>query len=143
MPGWFDIASLGGSVEDMRRRPVAEDATGILASRDYFNSLVQEEISAGIPSDRIILGGFSQGGAMSIFTGLTSPVKLAGIIGLSSWLLLSKSIKDHIAEANPNKDTPIFMGHGSDDPVVRYDLGQESQRVIKEMGYNVKLETYR
>ena len=75
-----------------------EDKNGILASRDYFHSLIQEEIAAGIPADRIVLGGFSQGGAMSIFSGLTAPVKIGGIVGLSSWLLLNRAfsrIKDH------------------------------------------------
>jgi predicted esterase len=135
--------TLGGSVEELRQKAATEDRPGILASREYFNSLVQEEISAGIPSERIVLGGFSQGGAMSILTGITSPVKLGGIIGLSSWLLQSQNIKEHIPQDNPNKDTPIFMGHGDQDPVVRYELGIESQRILKELGYKVTLETYR
>lgn len=80
---------------------------------------------------------------MSILTGVTSPVKLGGIIGLSSWLLLSQSIKDHIPKENLNKDTPIFMGHGDQDPVVRYELAVESQRILKDLGYNAQLETYR
>ncbi|KAL2202920.1 acyl-protein thioesterase-1-like protein [Sarocladium strictum] len=143
MPGWFDIFQLGGSVEELRKKAATEDGPGILASREYFNNLIQEEISAGIPSERIVLGGFSQGGAMSILTGVTSPVKLGGIIGLSSWLLLSQSVKEHIPESNPNKDTPIFMGHGDQDPVVRYELGSESSRILKDLGYNVDLNTYR
>jgi predicted esterase len=127
----------------LRKKAATEDGPGILASREYFNNLIQEEISAGIPSERIVLGGFSQGGAMSILTGVTSPVKLGGIIGLSSWLLLSQSVKEHIPESNPNKDTPIFMGHGDQDPVVRYELGSESSRILKDLGYNVDLNTYR
>ena len=80
---------------------------------------------------------------MSIVTGVTSPVKIAGIVGLSSWLLLSQSIKEHIPQSKPNKDTPIFMGHGDEDPMVRYQVGTESQKMLKELGYNVKLETYK
>ena len=71
----------------------SEDAAGILQSRDYLHSLIQDEISAGIPADRIVMGGFSQGGAMSIFAGLTGPVKIGGVIGLSSWLLLKQTFK--------------------------------------------------
>jgi len=65
------------------------------------------------------LGGFSQGGAISLFTGITCPNKLAGIFGLSSYLLLHNKIKDYVTEESTNKDTPIFMGHGDADPLVK------------------------
>lgn len=119
-----------------------EDGAGILQSRDYFHGLIQQEIKDGISADRIILGGFSQGGAMSIFAGLTAPVKIGGIVGLSSWLLLNQKFKEYVPEGNINKDTPIFMGHGNRDPLVLYDLAKDSEKALKDMGYGVTFKTY-
>lgn len=86
-----------------------EDAEGIKTSAEYLNGLIQQEIDAGIPADRIVLGGFSQGGAMSIYTGLMSKVKLGGIVSLSGWLLLSKTFSEAL-KAGPklNNNTPVF-----------------------------------
>lgn len=113
-----------------------------MRSRDYLNGLIQKEIAAGVPSERIVLGGFSQGGAMSLFAGVTSPVKLGGIIGLSSYLLLPEKIKNLIPEGNPNKDTPIFMGHGSADPLVLPQSGMKTASVLEEMGHKVDFKMY-
>lgn len=86
-----------------------EDAEGIKASAEYLNTLIQQEINAGIPADRIVLGGFSQGGAMSIYTGLMAKVKLAGVVSLSGWLLLSKTFREALnAGPKMNENTPIF-----------------------------------
>lgn len=114
-----------------------------MVSRDYIHKLINDEIEAGIPAERIVLGGFSQGGAMSIFAGLTAPTKLAGIVGLSSWLLLSKTFKDLVPPANLNKETPILMCHGDADPLVRTVLGEQSSQMLQEMGYDVTWKTYR
>lgn len=86
-----------------------EDAEGINSSFEYLSGLIQQEIDAGIPADRIAIGGFSQGGAMSIYTGLMSKVKLAGIVSLSGWLLLSKTFHE-LYSTGPklNDNTPIF-----------------------------------
>lgn len=143
MPGWFDIKALGYSVDSLGARSVDEDGPGILQSQQYVHSLVQDEIKAGISSERIMLGGFSQGGAMSIFAGLTSEVKIGGIVGLSSWLLLNQNFRTHVPDANLNKGTPIFMGHGDADPLVRYPLAQDSEKALKEMGYDVTFKTYK
>ncbi|PTB62221.1 Phospholipase/carboxylesterase [Trichoderma citrinoviride] len=143
MPAWFDVKALGpsaGRTLDGKSRD--EDEQGILESRAYLYSLIQQEVADGISSERIVLGGFSQGGAMSIFAGLTAPFKLGGIVGLSSWMLLSHKFKEFIPESNPNKDTPIFMGHGDADPLVLYEWGTATEKKIKELGFNVKLETY-
>src|ERR1700761_7510084 len=105
---------------------MAHDEPGILRSRTVFTKLITDEIDAGIPSNRIILGGFSQGGAMSLFTGVTTPHKLGGIFGLSCYLVLGDKIKDFVKESSDaNKDTPIFMGHGDADDLVRYSWGQQ------------------
>jgi len=96
----------------------------------------------GIPSDRIILGGFSQGGAISLFAGITCPHKLAGIVGLSSYLLMEGKVKEYVPTENPNKETPIFMGHGAVDPLVKYQWGKQTADVLKGWGWSVDLKTY-
>lgn len=158
MPGWFDIVSktlmtvskkslltpsqkvLDGNIESMRQN---EDAEGIKASAEYFSSLIQSEIDAGIPADRIVLGGFSQGAAMSIYTGLTSNVKLAGIVALSGWLLLSKTFRDVLA-ASPkvNENTPIAMHQGDSDPLVLPELSMLSYQMLNTLGLNVTRKVY-
>ncbi|OAA63101.1 acyl-protein thioesterase 1 [Cordyceps fumosorosea ARSEF 2679] len=144
MSGWFDIKSIdalshlaGGATPD-------EDEQGIELSRQYIYSLVRDEVAAGIPSERIVVGGFSQGGAMSIYAGLTAPapIKLGGIVGLSSWLLLNRIFKDRVPADSLNRDTPVFMGHGDRDPLVLYPLAQASERKLTELGYKISFKTY-
>ncbi|KAG5939058.1 hypothetical protein E4U60_001034 [Claviceps pazoutovae] len=135
MPGWFDIKTL--------QKGEDEDVAGVMQTRQYLHDLIQQEISAGIPSERIVLGGFSQGGAMSILSGLTAPFKMGGIVGLSSWLLLHQTFKQHVPEGNANQATPVFMGHGDKDPLVLYDLAKDSEKALKDMGYSVTFKTYR
>jgi hypothetical protein len=112
----------------------SQDEPGILRSRDYFNTLIKEEMDKGIKASRIILGGFSQGGAMSVFTGLTSPEKLGGVFGLSCYLLLSDRIKNYLPEEWANNKTPFFLGHGLDDDIVPFQFGKKSADVLKEIG---------
>ena len=89
------------------------------------------------------LGGFSQGGAISLFTGITCHEKLAGIFGLSSYLLLHDKIKDYVKSDASNLNTPIFMGHGNADAVVRYEWGQQTASTLMEMGWEVDFRTYK
>lgn len=161
MPGWYDIvsryqpppppsafrsspaaayqAAIDGSVEGFRKN---EDEAGILVSQAYFHDLIQKEIDSGIPSNRIVLGGFSQGGAMSLFAGLTAKVKLAGIVALSSYLLLSLKFAEMVPSPSVNKETPIFMAHGTADQVVNFPMGKLSYDFLKEKGYNVTFKQY-
>ncbi|KAL2269471.1 hypothetical protein VTJ83DRAFT_1655 [Remersonia thermophila] len=140
MPGWYDIHTIDGNAESLRKH---EDEPGIRASQAYFHDLIQKEMDAGIPADRIVIGGFSQGGAMSLFAGLTAKAKLAGIVALSSYLLLSLKFADIVAEAgNVNKDTPIFMAHGDQDRVVHTELGRKSHQLLKDLGYKAELKIY-
>ena len=107
--------------------------------------MIDEEIKAGIPSTKIILGGFSQGGAMSLFTGLTMKEKLGGVFGLSCYLVLGNKIKDFVTEGgNKNKDTPFFMGHGDADETVKHQWGFKTAQLLKEeLGIkNVDFRTY-
>lgn len=136
MPGWYDIMSF----DDIQQR---EDEPGIRRSQAYLHSLIATEIEKGIPSERIVLGGFSQGGAMSLMSGVTCPTKLGGIFGLSCYLLLQGKLKDMVPESNPNKATQIFMGHGDSDQVVKYQWGQKTADKLKEWGWTVDFKTYK
>lgn len=139
MPGWFDVKQLGGDVNTLVR---SEDTEGIKRSQQYFHNLIQEEIDAGIPSERIVLGGFSQGGAMSILSGLTCKSKLGGIIGMSSWLLLSQSFAGMVSPTDANRQTPIKMFHGDADPIVNIQRAKLSVDLLKELGYDVTWKVY-
>ncbi|KAF3052694.1 hypothetical protein E8E11_006900 [Didymella keratinophila] len=137
MPGWYDIKSLS-TLTDRE-----EDEAGILKSRDYFHSLIDAEVEKGIPANRIVIGGFSQGGAMSLLSGVTYKNQLGGIFGLSCYLLLQKKIKDMIPTENPNQNTPIFMGHGDADQVVAHKYGKLSSDELTSHGYKVDFRTYK
>lgn len=139
MPGWYDISDFASSDLPTAR---TEDEAGILRSQQTFHSLIAEEIRAGIPSERIVLGGFSQGGAMSLLSGVTAPTKLGGIFGLSCYLLLAGKIREMVPAESPNKDTPIFMGHGEADPLVKVQWGRETAGKLTEWGWKVDLRTY-
>ncbi|KAI8367185.1 Phospholipase/carboxylesterase/thioesterase [Choanephora cucurbitarum] len=134
MPGWFDLHSLDKSMLDN------EDEKGIMASSASINQLIQEEINQGIPAERIILGGFSQGACLSLVTGLSSQHKLGGVIACSGWLGLSSKFANIASDTN--KQTPILMCHGDRDPVVRYEYGQESANRLKSLGYPISFKTY-
>lgn len=121
-----------------------EDAEGVKATREYLSSLIQSEIDAGIPADRIVLGGFSQGAAMSIFTGLTAKVKLAGVVALSGWLLLSSTFREELA-ASPglNNNTPVLMCQGDADPIILPERSRLSYQVLNTAGMNVTRKVYK
>ncbi|KAI4183859.1 MAG: hypothetical protein LQ346_006221 [Caloplaca aetnensis] len=138
MPGWYDITAFNDLAQQ-------QDESGIHKSRDYFHSLIKAEMDKGIPSSRIVLGGFSQGGSISIFAGLTSPSPLAGIFGLSSYLLLGNTLPSLLTPEirAANCSTPIFMGHGDVDPLVKLEWGQETAKVLKGLGWKVDFNVYR
>ncbi|KAF5333101.1 hypothetical protein D9611_002680 [Ephemerocybe angulata] len=116
MPSWFDIYSFGFNTE--------EDEKAMLESASSINQLITAEVDDGIEPGRIILGGFSQGGTMSILTGLTGERKLGGICVLSGWLPLRNKFK---SMAGPHvSSTPIFWGHGAIDPLVTMQMTKDS-----------------
>lgn len=132
MRGWYDIFKLELAEE--------EDQLGIQESERLLGMLIEREIELGTPSNRIILAGFSQGGAMSLYTGLRYPKPLGGIIALSSYLPLANHFeKDRKAE---NQNTPIFMAHGLFDPVVPLMLGQMSKAQLEKLGYFIEWHSY-
>ena len=132
MRAWYDIVGID--------RKSAEDDKGIRASDALVRSLIQRENERGIPTERIALAGFSQGGAMALFSGTRYPEKLAGIMALSCYMLLAKNFAAERAAAN--QSTPIFMAHGLMDNVVPSQLGEESRHMLEQSGYAVEWHTY-
>ncbi|KAG8831818.1 hypothetical protein FRC17_002523 [Serendipita sp. 399] len=127
MPSWFDIESLD---LDEDAADGGEDAKGMLDSSMAVNRLITAEIDeANIPANRIVVGGFSQGGALGLLTGLTSERKLAGLVSLSTWLPLSQKMKSMMTDSA--RMLPIFFGHGTSDPVVQYQFGRRSYEHLK------------
>lgn len=121
MPSWFDIRSFDQGAE--------EDEKGILESSGKIKDLIKAEVDSGISPERIVLGGFSQGGALSLFTGLKDERKLAGVAVLSGWLPLSNKFKDMLSGSA--KTIPVFWGHGSVDPLVRPQIATQSIEYLK------------
>lgn len=131
MPGWYDIATL----EDINQR---EDKEGLHESQRYIESLIDAEIASGVKSDRIVVAGFSQGGAVAMLM-LRSKHKLGGIVGLSTYMPLRKE-PPLISEANAK--TPIFQAHGDADYTVAYKYGVDTHNLLKESGANITFKTY-
>ena len=127
MPAWYDIVSL-----DSR----GHDEPGIRASAERIRRLIERETERGIPASRIVLAGFSQGGAMALFTALRYPERLAGIMALSSYLLLPDRLAAEASAAN--RDVPIFQAHGLHDPLVLVDYGRRTRDFLQQAGYAVE-----
>ncbi|KAI8091158.1 Phospholipase/carboxylesterase/thioesterase [Gilbertella persicaria] len=134
MPGWFDLSSLDKSGFKH------EDEKGILASVTSVNRLIRDEVDHGIPANRIILGGFSQGACLSLVHALTTEYKLGGVVACSGWLGLADKMPQMLSDAN--KKTPFLMCHGDKDPVVKYEYGQTSAEKLTSLGYDVTFKTY-
>jgi phospholipase/carboxylesterase len=132
MRAWYDIAGI--------ERRSAEDFAGIKASASGITALIENENQRGIPAQRIALAGFSQGGAMALHVGTRHPQKLAGILALSCYLPMAHELVAERAAAN--QAIPIFMAHGTQDPVVPYAMGDESRRVLESAGYAVEWHSY-
>ncbi|WP_017525740.1 alpha/beta hydrolase [Pusillimonas noertemannii] len=132
MRAWYDIRNA-----DLAQR---EDAQGILQSQEAVRALIQRENQRGIATGNIVLAGFSQGCAMTLQTGLRLPERLAGLVALSGYLPLAESLQAEFSPAN--KETPIFMAHGTQDPVVPLQRAQKSCQLLQEMGYSVDWKTY-
>ena len=132
MPAWYDIFA-----PDLVRR---EDATGIARSGRAIEALIAREVARGIPARQIVLAGFSQGCAMTLYTGLRHPARLAGMVALSGYLPLAGTLA---TERHPaNFDTPIFMAHGTADPVVVLPRAEASRDALVALGHPVQWHTY-
>jgi phospholipase/carboxylesterase len=132
MPAWYDIAQ-----EDFGRRA---DERGIRDSQAAIEQLVARERSRGVDSDKIVLAGFSQGGAIALQTGLRHADPLAGILALSTYLPLEDSLDREATLAN--RRTPVFMAHGTQDPLIPVALAESSRRALEARGYAVEWHTW-
>ncbi len=132
MPAWYDLLGT-----DLVRR---EDETGLRQSREAIEALIAHEKSRGIPAQRIVVGGFSQGCAMALMVGLRHAERLAGMAGLSGYLPLAALTA---AERHGNSlQTPIFLAHGTQDPIVPHARAVESRDALLALGHTVEWHTY-
>ena len=132
MRAWYDIAG-----SDFERRA---DEEGVRESAGIARALVDEQIARGIAAQRIVLAGFSQGGAIALYAGLRFPFRIAGILALSTYLPALRSLE---AQAHPaNRDVPIFLAHGSQDPMIALSLSERSRAALAALGYVVEVHTY-
>jgi phospholipase/carboxylesterase len=132
MRAWYDILGT-----DLVRR---EDERGIRASQGMVEALIEREVARGVARSRIVLAGFSQGGAIALHTGLRQPQPLAGLIALSCYLPLAESFSKEAAAAS--KGVPVFLAHGTQDPVVPLARGAASRDALKAAGYAVEWHDY-
>lgn len=131
MRAWYDIFQLGGG---------PEDEEGIRASQELVENLITSENKKGIPFQRIVLAGFSQGGAIALQTALRCQERLAGILALSTYLPLSAKLESERSKAS--RDLPIFMAHGMYDEVIPLARAEQSRKILVELGYGLEWRTY-
>ncbi|HYH43383.1 MAG TPA: alpha/beta hydrolase [Burkholderiales bacterium] len=135
MRAWYDVK--WGDLEGRSKEP---DEKGVRASQAAIGALIEREVGRGITVDRIVLAGFSQGGAIALQTALRYPGTLGGVMALSTYLPLAESFA---AEASAgNRKTPIFMAHGSQDAVIQIAMGARSRDLLVEGGYDVEWHEY-
>ena len=131
IPAWYDIS-------DVALRNA--DKQGIVESTAAIYQLIDEQIEKGIAADKIVVAGFSQGGAMALHAGLRYSKKLAGVLALSCYVLEYEKHASEINQANQN--TPIWMAHGLQDQVVTYDLGKNSAEFLSAQGHALTFVDY-
>jgi phospholipase/carboxylesterase len=132
MRAWYDVLS-----------PVfgyAEDGSGIRQSEQELLTLIAREVANGIPAERIVLAGFSQGGAMALYTGVRYPQVFAGILALSCYLPLAETLARESCEAS--RAVPIMMAHGIFDPLIPLALAEQSRDRLRQQGYTVDWYSY-
>jgi len=131
MRAWYDILQLGGGPEDEK---------GIRASQGLLGKLIEREKSRGIPASRIVLAGFSQGGAIVLQAALRYPERLAGVLALSTYLPLAAKLAEERHAANAA--LPIFMAHGSFDDIIPLARAERSRELLEAAGYRVQWHAY-
>jgi phospholipase/carboxylesterase len=132
MRAWFDITD----TEDIGRVKLDEFGVSVNQVRD----LIQREITSGLPAERIVLAGFSQGGAIALHTGLFYEKRLAGILALSTFLPTAETVESKAPSAN--KTTPIMMAHGQFDPLVPMAKGVAARNLLNRLGYDLEWNDY-
>ena len=128
---WYDIFQLGGG---------PEDEAGVRASEGLVNTLVEKEKNRGITAKRIVLAGFSQGGAIALQTALRYPDRLAGVLALSTYLPIAATLESERSEAN--REMPILMAHGQHDDLIPLGRAEASRDFLLKLHYEVAWKTY-
>ena len=131
MRAWYDILQFGGGPED--------DA-GIRASQRLAEELISKEKKKGLPAEKIVMAGFSQGGAIALQTALRYPERLAGVLALSAYLPQAASLQSERSPAN--QGIPIFMAHGRYDDIIPPRRADESRKLLEAAGYRVEWHEY-
>lgn len=135
MRAWYDILA-----DDLGQRSAREDEAGLRASQALVQAMIEREVARGVDPRRIVLMGFSQGCAMTLLTGLGSPLPLAGLAGLSGYLPLAATTA---AERHPaNAAVPVFLAHGRDDEIVPVARGAASRDALAALGHDVEWHEY-
>jgi len=136
MRAWYDILTL--------ERGGPQDEAGIRESGRLLEMLIEREYQRDIPHDKIVLAGFSQGGAIALHTALRCPHRLAGLMALSTWLPLQDSFETEVVGNTQaqSQELPVFMAHGSFDPMLPMALGQQSCETLEKAGYAVEWHDY-
>ena len=132
MRAWYDIRE-----NDFNNRA---DLEGVRRSQALVEAMIAHETARGIPARRVVLAGFSQGGAIALHAGLRHPERLAGIVALSAYLIAPAALATEASAAN--RDLPIFMAHGTLDPVVQFRWAELSRQALVAAGYAVEWRTY-
>ena len=134
MPSWYDIRSLDHASPDR------ENADDVRASADRIRALIDREIARGVPHERIVLAGFSQGGGMSLYTALRTPQPLLGVIVLSGYLLVQRTVEAEVTPAAV--EAPLFFGHGRHDDVVPMAGGRAAYETAVKLGASAEWHDY-
>ncbi len=132
MPAWYDIYGLDMDSE--------EDVEGIQTIKMAINALIEQQVNQGIQTRRIILAGFSQGGALALYTGLSYPHQLAGLLALSCYLPLYRQLQDYIAQNG--QLLPIFLAHGALDDVIPLAFARLAWQLLEQQGFQVRWREY-
>jgi phospholipase/carboxylesterase len=129
MRAWYDVTGQRD-----------EDEAGLRRSQKLVEGLIARELGRGVPARRIVLAGFSQGGAMTLQTGLRHPERLAGLMALSCYVPIASTVTGEAMGAN--RDVPIFMAHGTDDPVIPVERARIGRDLLGRLGYQVEWHEY-
>jgi phospholipase/carboxylesterase len=132
MRAWYDIREA-----NLNSRA---DLAGVRQSQAHVEAMIAREVARGVPARRNVLAGFSQGGAVALYAGLRHPARLAGIVALSTYLIDGPALAKEASAAN--RDVPIFMAHGTQDPVVAFTWADMSRRALVDGGWNVEWHQY-
>jgi len=132
MRAWYDIRAANLSER--------ADIDGVRASQEALEGLIAAQRAKGIAAKRIVVAGFSQGGAIALYGGVRHSERLAGIVALSTYLIAGDALAQDASAAN--RDVPIFMAHGTMDDVVRLEWGEASRRALVAQGYDMEWHTY-